>query len=105
MSITYINEDLIDIGGKVRVERGPARKAGKATEALLSDDKTLSHYQIGRLDAVGNVIEAGKTFTYLDWLGPKGWYVYVLGDGAPLEDSFHENEAAAVARGTSLASA
>jgi len=105
MDITRINEDLIDIGGKVRVERGPVRRAGKATEALLADDKTASHYQVGRLDAAGNVIEAGKAFAYLDWLGAKGWYVYVLGGGAPVEDSFHEDEAAAVARGTSLASA
>lgn len=105
MDITRINEDLIDIAGKVRVERGPAKRTGKATEAVLDDDRTAAHYQLGRLDADGKVIEAGKSFTYLDWLGPRGWYVYVLGDGAPVEDSFHDDEAAAVARGTTLASA
>jgi hypothetical protein len=105
MEITRINEDLIDIGGKVRVERGPAKRTGKATEALLDNDKTAPHYKVGTLDADGKVIEAGKSFTYLDWLGTKGWYVYALGDGVPVEDSFHEDEAAAVARGTTLASA
>ncbi|WP_156911724.1 hypothetical protein [Kaistia adipata] len=105
MEVTRINEDLIDIGGKVRVERGPARKTGKATEALLDDEKTASHYQLGKFDADGKVIEAGKTMTYLDWLGPKGWYVYALGEVGPVEDSFHDDEAAAVARGTTLASA
>ena len=110
METIRINEDLVEIGGKARVERGPARKTGKATEALLASDKTAAHYQIGARDADGKVIETGKTMAYLDWLGERGFYVYALvalnpdsSAGEWIEDSFHEDEPAALARAAALA--
>jgi hypothetical protein len=105
MQTIRINEDLVEIGGKARVERGPARKTGKATEALLADDKTAAHYQIGARDADGKVIESGKAMAYLDWLGERGFYVYALVDDAWLEDGFHDDEPAALARAATIASA
>lgn len=112
METKRINEDLVEIGGKARVERGPARRTGKATEALLADDKTAAHYQIGVRDAAGNLIEAGKPMVYLDWLGAKGFYVYSRVEPTPEkpggdwpQDSFHTDEAAAIARATAIASA
>ncbi|HEV7286500.1 MAG TPA: hypothetical protein VGN75_16720 [Kaistia sp.] len=110
MNIVKLNDDLSEIDGKVRVERGPARKTGKATEALLSDDRTLSHYQVGALDAAGQPIVLGKTMAYLDWLADKGFYVFGLAEpteefpnGQWIEDSFHEEETAAFARAAELA--
>jgi len=107
METIRINEDLIEIGGKARVERGPARKTGKATEALLANDQTAAHYHLGAPDADGKVIEAGKTMAYLDWLaGKTDFYVYGLDDdGQWQEDCVLQDEAAAIARATELASA
>jgi hypothetical protein len=104
METTRINEDLVEIGGRARIERGPAKKTGKATEALLSDEKTAAHYQLGARDAAGAVIEAGKPMTYLAWLAPKGFYVYALVEGSWAEDCFHADEAAALTRATEIAS-
>jgi hypothetical protein len=103
MNIVKLNDDLSEIDGKVRVERGPARKTAKATEALLSNDRTLSHYQIGALDAAGQPIALGKPMTYLDWLAAKGFYVYGLVEQQWAEDSFHDDETAAFARAAELA--
>lgn len=113
MNIVKVNDDLTEIDGNVRVERGPAKKAGKATEALLSNDKTAAHYQLGARDADGYLIEAGKPMAYLDWLGTKGFYVYLRTaaptaerpDGTWAEDSFHSEEGPAMARAGELASA
>lgn len=105
METIRINEDLVEIGGKVRVERGPARKTAKATEALLADTATATHYQVGQRDADGAMIEAGKPMTYIDWLGAKGWYVYALVEGGWVEDSFHDDETAAVVRAAAIATA
>lgn len=110
METIRINEDLVEIDGKVRIERGPAKKTAKATEKLLANDATAAHYQLGRTDADGNTIEAGKHMAYLDWLGAKGFYVYTRveptessPEGCWPEDSFHMDEAAAVARAAELA--
>jgi len=107
METKRINEDLIEIGGKARVERGPARKTGTATEALLGNDQTASHYQLGGNDADGKVIEEGKTMAYLDYLaGRTVFYVYALDEsGQWQEDSVETDEAIALVRATTLASA
>jgi len=107
MDIHQINEDLVEIGGKARVERGPARKTGKATDKLLANDQTAAHYQLGAPDADGKVIEAGKTMAYLDWLaGKTDFYVYGLDeDGQWQEDCVLQDEAAAIARAIEIASA
>lgn len=107
MKTIRINEDLIEIGGKARVERGPAKKTGEATEALLSNDITATHYQFGALDAEGQVIVEGRTMTYFDWrAGKTDFYVYRLDeDGRWQEDCVLQDEVAAVTRATELASA
>jgi hypothetical protein len=75
--------DLVEIGGGAyRVEAGPPLKRAKATEAILSDDKTAPHYRLAEegeppaLDALGQPIEEGKQFAYLDWLGERVFYLY-----------------------------
>lgn len=107
METKRINEDLIEIGGKARVERGPARKTGKATDKLLANDKTAAHYQLGARGADGDLIEAGKTMAYLDYLaGRTVFYVYALDEsGQWQEDSVETDEAIALVRATTLASA
>jgi hypothetical protein len=64
-----------------RIEAGPPRKKAVATEELLSDRVTASHYQVGRLDALGKPIQLSQEMDYIDWLCPnKVWYVYKLDD-------------------------
>lgn len=94
--------DIIFVGDKVAIERGPARLTAKATEELLSNNVTADHYQPPRpatpeeieradiltkgdqrlfLDAAGVPIELGKTMTYLDHLNPEpGFYIMELAD-------------------------
>lgn len=61
--------DAILIGTKVRIEQGPPRVTAKATEELLADAQTATHYAVGKPDALGNPIVLGEDFTYLDWGG------------------------------------
>jgi hypothetical protein len=71
-----MQRELIEIGTMVRVENGPARKTAVANEALLDDRMTATHYQVGRPDAMGKIIELGKEITYLDYRGEWVWYIY-----------------------------
>lgn len=72
-----INEDLIEISETVQIERSHQRKVAIATEELLSNDVTASHYAVGQVDANGNKIVLGQEMAYIDWLGPRNtWYVY-----------------------------
>lgn len=109
MATKEINESLIEIDGKVRAELGFRRVEGVADEATLSDDFTAVHYkatpidpktkkpfrnEAGRpiinRDALGNMIEAGKPFTYLDYRekhGPRVWYIYKLTEINDPEDT------------------
>ncbi|WP_336802361.1 hypothetical protein [Kaistia sp. MMO-174] len=106
MDIRQINEDLFEIGGLVRIERGPARHQAKATAELLSDECTAAHYQVGMADAAGKVIELGKTMTYLDWQGERGWYLYVLIRRRHwLEYAFAADQEAALEQAKALAAA
>lgn len=90
--IERLSDTLIEIGGKVRVEQGPELKTAEATEELLDDKVTASHYhapvekthaasgktvKVYAKDALGQRIEIGSDMTYLDWLGDRVWYVYV----------------------------
>lgn len=65
-------------GPRWRVEQGPKTKTAIATEELLSDAKTATHYQVGERDAVGKIIVLGEPMTYHDWLpgGDRIWKVY-----------------------------
>jgi hypothetical protein len=70
--------EFIEIGETVRVENGPARKTAVATEELLDDAVTASHYAVGEWDAMGKPIVLGEPMTYLDYRGEWVWYVYQL---------------------------
>lgn len=76
MDIVRINEDLLQVGDKVRIERGPERKTETATEDLLNNDVTATHYAAGAPDADGNAIVIGQPMVYVDWLGPRGFYIF-----------------------------
>ncbi|MBE3063853.1 MAG: hypothetical protein IMZ69_02400 [Spirochaetes bacterium] len=73
-----MKREMIEIGTTIRVENGPARKTAIATEELLDDAVTVSHYHIGLKDALGKVIVLGEPMTYLDYRGEDVWYVYQL---------------------------
>ena len=90
MAVVEKNELLIEVDGKVRVERGPPLKTAVATAALLADDVTAPHYHaprlvrtpngdvvISALDAKGQPIKVGEAMTYADWLGAHVWKLYV----------------------------
>jgi hypothetical protein len=85
----------VEIGGKILIERGPKLKIERASEELLDDAVTASHYKVGMRDAKGKVIEPDKEMTYLDWLGEHTWYVYALRNEPVLDASgnpmFDEN--------------
>lgn len=62
-------------------EQGKADPTKQTRHAKLPDGTVLArHYKLGFADALGFEIEAGKEFTYLDWMGGWGWYVYQLQD-------------------------
>lgn len=79
-------EPIIEISPMIRVERGPARKTAMATEALLDDAVTASHYHVGTRDAMGKEIVLGEPMTYLDYLGEWVWYIYQLKDDETAPD-------------------
>lgn len=80
--------DRIEIGDTVRVESGPALRRRKATDEALSNDATADHYQVGLSDALGKPIEAGAMFTYLDYYGPRVFYVYQRAEIGPDDPRF-----------------
>jgi hypothetical protein len=93
-----MKREMIEIGTTIRVENGPARKTAVATEELLDDAVTASHYQVGSLDAMGKKIVLGKPMTYLDYLAEDVWYIYQLGqmgidaEGRPLKPEKAEDQ-------------
>lgn len=70
---------IVEDWNGVRIESGPAKRVAKATKKLLDNRSTKSHYQVGRFDAVGKVIQLNKPMTYLDWFGTYVWYIYKWG--------------------------
>lgn len=90
--------NILQIGESVRIESGPLRKTATATEELLDNAVTASHYQVDRADADGKPIQIGEDMTYLDWLGHSegadgatGHYVYKL---EPMTDAEVEERGA-----------
>ena len=81
-----MKREMIEIGSAIRVENGPARKVAVATEELLDDKVTASHYQVGAFDAMGKRIVLGEPMTYLDYFGEWVWYVYQLKDDETAPD-------------------
>ena len=71
-------DEPFEIPGIVRVERAKPYRTAVATEALLSDDRTASHYQVGAPDAMGKRIVLGEQMTYVDWRNSKDvvWRLY-----------------------------
>ena len=67
MDIVRLGKNLTEIDKCIRVESGPPRKKGIATDKLLDNLVTASHYQVGNFDAYGKVIEHGKEMDYVDW--------------------------------------
>lgn len=66
-----------DVAGAIRIEAGPVRRQAVATEALLSEEVTAGHYQVGRPDSMGKPIVLGEPMNYIDWKGAEvAWYVY-----------------------------
>lgn len=81
------NESLVQVNDRIRVEWGPARKKAKATEELLSDQKTAPHYKVGTKDALGKPIKVGEDMDYLDYKADYVWYIYILQlEEGPLSD-------------------
>lgn len=78
MARVALNERLFVFDDVVAVEYGAVYKTEIATEELLSDTKTASHYVVGAPDAAGNEIVLGQPMTYVDWLGDHAWFVYRL---------------------------
>lgn len=73
------NGAMIEIGDAVRIEAGPVRRRGIATEELLSNDVTAGHYQVGAPDALGKPIVLGEIMDYVDWRSPaRAYYLYSL---------------------------
>lgn len=70
-----INENLYELDGKVRVERGFARKSGVADDATMA--QLVGKYAVGSFDSYGKVIVKDQPFDYVDWAGGLvTWYVY-----------------------------
>jgi len=80
--------DRIEIGSTVRIEAGPPLRRRKATADSLANSVTAAHYQIGRPDALGKLIEEGKMFSYLDHYGEKVYYVFQRRDIGTFEEPF-----------------
>lgn len=77
-SLDFVNDSLISVGEKVRIERGPLLKTATASAALFESGELADHYKLGALDKLGAVIVDGQEFSYLDWRGPHAWHVYEL---------------------------
>ncbi len=103
--------DTIFIGDRVAIERGFARLQAKATEDLLSDERTASHYHAPRdeqvldeagkptgetrtvtaMDALGRPITVGKSMTYLDYRGEPGFYVMEFAERPDFDAAKHDS--------------
>lgn len=106
MTVVEINETLTEIDGRVRIESGPKRVVAVATNELLDDEVTASHYAAGKKDAVGKPIVLGEEMTYIDWMGERGWYVYELVEVDGIQQwahrSYHADKADAAAAAQAL---
>ena len=85
MDIRKVSDDLIYVGSDMVIERGPVRRQAVATEELLDDKVTASHYyagtrkarhgagtidKVGR-DSLGRPIVLGQPMDYIDWKSPE----------------------------------
>lgn len=93
---------MLEFKGKVRIEEGPAKLTAIATPELLDDAVTLSHYAVGKPDALNKPIVLGEEMTYLDWKSKFVHKVYVLVDGTWTYDSEHAEQNAAINRAIEL---
>ena len=99
---------MIQVTDFIRVDCGKVRKRAVATEELLSDDVTATHYKLilgqdkdgnnvpGR-GADGEIIELGKEMEYLDHKSKElEWVVYQL--EAEVAEGFEEKRYLPVSR-------
>jgi hypothetical protein len=113
---------LIELNGKVRIERSAPRRREMATVELLADEVTASHYAVGLPDALGNIIALGEPFDFIDYIAEKAgkgvFVVYLLTEvtdvvaGAEIKNmrflpqgSPYETEEAALSQAIPLATA
>ncbi len=70
--------EIFEIPGIVRVDKAKPYHKAVATEALLSNERTASHYQVGAFDSFGKEIVLGEEMTYVDWHNKADvvWRVY-----------------------------
>lgn len=71
-------ENIVEISGRFRVEKGPRRVRDVATDASLDDSVTARHYKSGMPDAKGHIIKPGEAFDYIDWKQRKKAPVFTL---------------------------
>lgn len=123
MDIKRISETLTEIDGKIRIERGPARRREVATAELLGE-ATASHYHLPRTekvddpetgkkvqvtifakDALGKDIVEGQPFDFIDWKGEYNtFYVYLKDEeGLWQPQGAHDAEDAAMSQAVTLA--
>ena len=62
-SAVMVGENIIQVGPNYRAELGPRTKTEIATEELLHNDVTASHYVVGGMDAVCKPIVLGEPMT------------------------------------------
>ena len=70
--------DPFEIPGIVRVEKAKPYRTAMATEALLQNDRTATHYQVGKPDSFAKPIVLGEEMTFVEWHKPEDfvWRVY-----------------------------
>jgi hypothetical protein len=120
MQIKKVSDTITDIEGKskVRVEQGHVRRKAVATEELLSNEVTASHYHAPieetvngeqkvryAIDSFGKRIELGKPMDYVDWLSDaRVYYLYIWKDNRwQLHGEPFEAEDAAMSAAVTLA--
>ena len=80
----WLNKKLCSLhGDKVRVELGPQIIELDCTTKNLSDEVTAPHYQLGKVDAYGKIIDPSKRdkMHCVDWRSkhvPHLWKVYEM---------------------------
>jgi hypothetical protein len=100
MARVKYHDEFHEIDGRVRIERGQSMKSEVATPEFLDKDvfhagvgtpvkidgkwHSPRHYEAGKIDAKGKIVEHGKPFHFIDWhpVNGKVFFVYLLEDDA-----------------------
>jgi hypothetical protein len=121
---------ITQVGHNVRIEPGPMRRREVASEEILSDDVTASHYHAPKevdvidkatgkptgeketvvaVDSFGKPIDLGQPFDFVDWKSEvRAWNVYRLetveAANMWVHKGSHANEQDALSQAVELAS-